>query len=95
MAMNPTRAGRDQRLVELLGKEPVHPSDDGHVRIDCTCPYCDREKSLWLHFAASGHGNFVCRPCGAIGLASYEQEGDGKRIVTLDLQGQVEDESWD
>ena len=93
--MGITRGPRDTRLIELLGKEPVHPSKDGHVRIDVQCPYCERGQTLWLHFSASGHGQFVCRPCGAIGLASYQEEGDGKRIVTLDVQGSVEDEVWD
>lgn len=84
----------DVRLVELTSKTPVHQVRPLQVRFDCDCPYCDTKGSLWVHFAGE-KGQFVCRPCGATGAASYQLEGDGKRIVTLDLRGDSDDEAWD
>lgn len=79
---------KDVRIVELTGNESSLPGKDGHVRIDVSCPWCDAV--CWLHFGLDGSGRFLCKPCGAIGVAEHG-EYDGRRQVELTLEGQVDD----
>ena len=88
MWMRDFARSQDVRFVELTGKEGGQPGNDGHVRIDVRCPWCDA--ICWVHFGLDGNGRFMCKPCGAIGTAEHG-EYLGRRQVELALEGQIED----
>lgn len=96
MRQVPVRAEQqheDVRVVEITGKEVLFPSNDGHIGIDVVCPFhFTKEATCRLHFGLDGNGRWMCRLCGGLGRAEYNGDDNGKRIVTLSLEGMAAEE---